>query len=268
MNKSPKQERKEKIFGWIMTIAMLLVLVVFIYKIVYFKHEQMKREIVDETMNRVLAELNYFEEEIRSSIPKELPQVPDPIPEPEEIPETPEPDPEPIEEDIPDEVIEPDLIPESVPEPEPDPEPTPVETTPVVTNELIDSYIYEICENYYPNIDPYIIRAQVYTESTYRTNAYNPNGGSIGLMQIIPRWHNDRMERLGVTDLYDAYQNLMVGIDYMNELYEMKNDIAFALMAFNMGPSSANSSYNSGNITWYASTIMARADALRGESNA
>lgn len=265
MNKSPKLIIKPI---YILIAVVLVLAIALSVALIHDAHDKLRQETIDETLNRVLVELNYFEEEIRSSIPKDIPQIPDPIPEEEEIPETTEPDSEPIEEDILDEVIEPDPIPESAPEPEPDPEPAPVETTQVVTNELIDSYIYEICENYYPNIDPYIIRAQVYTESTYNPNAYNPNGGSIGLMQIIPRWHNGRMERLGTTDLYDAYQNLMVGIDYMNELYEMKNDIAFALMAFNMGPSCASSSYNSGNISWYASTIMARADTLRGESNA
>lgn len=261
MNKSPKLTLK---LIYILFVVVFVFAIAFGAVLIHNANEKLREEITNETMNRVLVELNYFEEEIRSSIPKELPQIPDPTPEPEEIPEIPEPDPEPIEEDIPDEVIEPDPIPKSAPEPET----TPADTTTVVTNELIDSYIYEICENYYPNIDPYIIQAQVYTESRYRTDAYNPNGGSIGLMQIIPRWHGDRIERLGVTDLYDAYQNLMVGIDYMNELYEMKNDIAYALMAFNMGPSSASSSYNSGNISWYASTIMERADALRGDSNA
>ena len=40
---------------------------------------------------------------------------------------------------------------------------------------------------------------------------------SFGLMQIQPKWHEDRMRRLGVTDLLDPEQNVRVGADLLSE---------------------------------------------------
>lgn len=40
------------------------------------------------------------------------------------------------------------------------------------------------------------------------------------------------MERLGVTDLYDPYQNMLVGADYLSELIAEYQDVAPALMTY------------------------------------
>ena len=39
-----------------------------------------------------------------------------------------------------------------------------------------------------------------------------------GLMQVIPKWHHDRMDKLGVTDLFDPMQNLRVGTHFLMSL--------------------------------------------------
>tara|TARA_Y100000389_G_scaffold142110_1_gene140069 strand:- start:1256 stop:1687 length:432 start_codon:yes stop_codon:yes gene_type:complete len=39
-----------------------------------------------------------------------------------------------------------------------------------------------------------------------------------GLMQVIPKWHHDRMDKLGVTDLFDPMQNLRVGAHFLMSL--------------------------------------------------
>ena len=42
------------------------------------------------------------------------------------------------------------------------------------------------------------------------------------------------MERLGVSDLYDPYGNILVATDYLVELFEKHGDIGLSLMIYNM----------------------------------
>lgn len=85
---------------------------------------------------------------------------------------------------------------------------------------LIDSYIYEITSEHYPEVDPDLIRAIVQTESHYDPSKINPRTGVQGLCQINPKWHMPRALSLGVTDLLDPYGNLLVCCDLLNELYQ------------------------------------------------
>lgn len=101
-------------------------------------------------------------------------------------------------------------------------------------------------------IDPSIVFAMAFQESTYRTDAVGDNGNSYGLLQVQPRWHYARMERLGCTDLLDPYQNVVVGIDYLCEmLSKYDGDMAKALTAYNKG-------HYAGTVTIYAQTVMAK----------
>lgn len=104
-------------------------------------------------------------------------------------------------------------------------------------------------------IDPKIIFAMAYKESTYRTDAIGDNGNSLGLLQIQPRWHSGRMEKLGCTDLLDPFQNVEVAIDYLCELLSRYGDIGKALTAYNRG-------HYAGTVTDYALTVMAKAEEL------
>lgn len=70
-------------------------------------------------------------------------------------------------------------------------------------------------------------------ETDFR-NVVGDNGDSIGYMQIQPRWHEERMERLGVTDLADPYSNFRVGCDFLAELLS-KYTMEDALTAYNSG---------------------------------
>ena len=107
-------------------------------------------------------------------------------------------------------------------------------------------------------IDPAIIMATAYKESGYNSKAIGDNGNSYGLLQVQPRWHYGRMERLGCTDLLDAYQNVTVAVDYLSELLNRYGSIEAALTAYNSG------SY-SGTVTQYAKTILAHAEKLNNE---
>lgn len=109
-------------------------------------------------------------------------------------------------------------------------------------------------------IDPAIIMAMAYRESSYNAAAIGDNGNSFGLLQVQPYWHSDRMERLGCTDLLDPFQNVTVAVDYLAEcLGRYDGDIAKALVAYNQG-----SFYET--ITDYALSVLGKAEELRGET--
>lgn len=81
------------------------------------------------------------------------------------------------------------------------------------------------------NMCPEMIQAACFKESSFNPRA--ENGNCIGIMQVNPAWHADRMARLGVTDLYDTRSNMLVGVDYLNELVSEYEDVSVALMKYN-----------------------------------
>ena len=95
-------------------------------------------------------------------------------------------------------------------------------------------HIIETCEEHH--IDPAIVMAMAYRESGFNAEAIGDGGDSYGLLQIQPRWHYGRMERLGCTDLIDPFQNVTVAVDYLAEqLDRYDGDMAKALVAYNQG---------------------------------
>lgn len=80
----------------------------------------------------------------------------------------------------------------------------------------------------------YELALAVIRKETEFQNVMGDNGNSYGYMQIQPRWHKDRMERLGVTDLTDPYSNFRVGCDFLAELLS-KYTLEEALTAYNSG---------------------------------
>lgn len=80
----------------------------------------------------------------------------------------------------------------------------------------------------------YELALAVIRQETDFRNIVGDNGDSIGYMQIQPRWHEERMERLGVTDLTDPYSNFRVGCDFLAELIS-KYTLEEALTAYNSG---------------------------------
>lgn len=155
--------------------------------------------------------------------------------------------------------------------------PTPIVTTEteVVENLYFDvpldqdiqDYILVMCaECDTCDLDPAIITAMIWKESEFDANAVGDNGNSLGLMQVQPRWHSERMEKLNATDLLDPYQNIRVGIDYLVELYSINDDIQWVLMAYNGGPTYANNLRDAGAVSTYTIDILEKADELRESS--
>lgn len=131
----------------------------------------------------------------------------------------------------------------------------------VPLSESLQDYIFEVCENY--GVDPDIIVAMIYKESTYRANCMGDNGRAYGLMQVQPRWHQARMDKLGVTDLLDPYQNVLVGIDYFAELMGYDQGLHWSLMAYNGGITYANKKTAAGEVSGYVKTVINKAAELR-----
>ena len=125
----------------------------------------------------------------------------------------------------------------------------------LLTRELQD-HIFAECEKH--GIDPAIVIAMCYRESSYDAGAVGDNGRSFGLMQIQRRYHEERMERLGVTDLLDPLQNVTVGIDFLAELLDRYDgDVEKALTAYNRG-------HYAGTVTQYAVKVLEVAGELKG----
>lgn len=98
----------------------------------------------------------------------------------------------------------------------------------------LQMHIIESCEAHH--IDPAIVMAMAYRESGFNAEAIGDGGDSYGLLQIQPRWHYGRMERLDCTDLLDPFQNVTVAVDYLAEcLARYDGDMAKALVAYNQG---------------------------------
>jgi hypothetical protein len=125
--------------------------------------------------------------------------------------------------------------------------------------DIINNYVKEISAKY--KVDPWVIMSMIQTESEYNPNA--KNGNCLGLMQISSYWHRDRARQLGVTNFYDPYSNILLGVDYISELINQYGDIRLVLMLYNMDHNTALRMYKNGQITDYARTILARAEQYK-----
>ena len=136
----------------------------------------------------------------------------------------------------------------------------PPETLPPITlynvplSEELQIYMIELAE--VNGIDPAILFAIAHRESNYRADALGDSGSSVGLMQVQPYWHLERMERLGCTDLLDPFQNVTIAVDYLVELLNSYGTIDKALVAYNRG-------HYEGTITEYAVAVLNLAEEVR-----
>lgn len=127
-------------------------------------------------------------------------------------------------------------------------------------DEELQIWVFDYCKD--KHINPYLVFAMCERESNYNADEVGDRGNSLGIMQIQPKWHQWRMDKLGLFDWMDATQNIMIGIDILLDLYGKNDDTAWVLMAYNGGVAYANRHYEAGNISEYAEYIMARAEEL------
>ena len=143
---------------------------------------------------------------------------------------------------------------DNIVEVEPEPE---IDIYPVNLDANLQKYIIETCEEY--TINPSIIIAMCFYESSFNADAIGDNGEGMGLMGINPRWCWPEMEKLNCPDMRDPYQNVTVGIDiFAQKLAKYDGNTEMALMSYNAGDAGAHRLWFDKGIysTTYSSNII------------
>lgn len=133
--------------------------------------------------------------------------------------------------------------------------------------EVVQVYLW--CESKEYGVDYYTVLALIEIESGYRWDKTGDNGNSKGYMQIYEKWHTERMDAEGVTDLYNPYQNIRVGLNYLREIqdkYLSSSGENCVLMVYNMGESTAKKLWKDKIYSSeYSRSVLKRAQELRQE---
>lgn len=105
----------------------------------------------------------------------------------------------------------------------------------------------------------------IQVESNFQPNLTS-SAGCIGLMQVSPYWQSDRAAKLGVDDLWNPYSNILVGVDFLEDLYYnyAHRDIVLAVMMYNMNFERAKYMYYTGKRSQYAVDVFRIFDELKG----
>ena len=124
----------------------------------------------------------------------------------------------------------------------------------------LQKHIDAKCKKYKLSTD--VVIALIESESNFKVNIMGDSGRSYGLMQIQKRYQTNRMKKLKVTNLLDAYGNTTVGIDYLAEIYKScKNNWNKTLMVYNGGWGYAKRKFNRGEYsTKYSRKILQRSE--------
>lgn len=117
----------------------------------------------------------------------------------------------------------------------------------------LQDYLIATARSY--GLDPALVIAVIWRESCYQVDAIGDAGQAIGLMQIQPRWHQERMDRLGVTDLADPRSNILVGCDIISEVIG-RYGVTGGLSCYRWGRPDGDGAY--------AAEVLAYVDGLIG----
>ena len=94
----------------------------------------------------------------------------------------------------------------------------------------IASYILEAASQF--NVDPNLVAAMAFKESRFNPTAVSWRGAQ-GILQLMPK----TAKSLGVTDSFDAKQNILGGTKYISQLLKRFNgNVEMAVAAYNAGP--------------------------------
>lgn len=131
---------------------------------------------------------------------------------------------------------------------------------PVIITEEVEFWAEKYGKEY--GICPEIIMAIAWTESRCDPTAQSPDKSCKGLMQIKPGCHQDRMDRLGVRNIFGTWENMKVGTDYLAELREDEEDIAVALARYNGQSAEKIEKTRQGEYSGYVKKVLDIAEEL------
>lgn len=100
-------------------------------------------------------------------------------------------------------------------------------------------YIEETAESY--GISPKLVKAIIEVESGGDANAVGDNGNSLGLMQIQPRYHAQRLKE--GESLLDPKVNVQVGCEILSEIMAKYGTLDEVLTVYNAGHDTGDRSY-------------------------
>jgi len=93
-----------------------------------------------------------------------------------------------------------------------------------------DNIIDHYCSQY--GVDPELVRIVIQKESEFNPNAVS-RSGAVGLMQLMP----ETAEMLGVKDPYNPRENIMGGVKFLSQLFDMfAGSLELTLAAYHAGP--------------------------------
>ena len=92
------------------------------------------------------------------------------------------------------------------------------------------SSFFDEAASTYPG-DAKLLKSIAKAESNFRSDAVS-SAGAVGIMQLMPQ----TAAGLGVSNSYNAYENIMGGAKYISQLLEKYNgNLSLALAAYNAG---------------------------------
>ena len=118
------------------------------------------------------------------------------------------------------------------------------------------AYINKVCDE--KGLCPEFVEALVEAESSGKAGVVS-SGGCVGLTQMSP---SNRFS--AGKNLYDPYQNIDAGTDFLIYLFEKYSDPGVVLVAYNTGEHSqaTKNAINNGELNAYAKKILKRAETL------
>ena len=126
--------------------------------------------------------------------------------------------------------------------------------------ESMDSIFEEASAKY--GVSSNLLKAVAKAESNFNPNAVS-KAGAIGVMQLMPA----TARSLGVSDPYDARQNIMGGAKYLKEnLERFDGNVSLALAAYNAGPPYKETQNYVKTVTSYMGTPIHTGKMVTGSS--
>jgi soluble lytic murein transglycosylase-like protein len=103
-------------------------------------------------------------------------------------------------------------------------------------------------------VDPFVMLAVMSVESSFDYTARS-GAGAIGLTQVIPKWHMDKMPN--AAHVFDPKNNIRVGAEVLGEYMRWyKGDVQKALLQYNGSLHLPSSSYSQKVLATKAQLLM------------